>query len=66
MLVGAGAGIEGRYKGGDIPAESLEETVIIAVDFEDLDSLVGGAGLEVLTERERWRRGGRRTARRLP
>lgn len=34
--------------GGDKPAEGLEETVIVAVDFEDLDGLVGGAGLEAV------------------
>lgn len=61
----------GRWKGemqggGGIPAEGLEKTVIIAIDFKDLDGLVGGAGLEVLAGRERWQRGGRYTARRLP
>lgn len=34
-----------RGGGGDIPAEGLEETVVVAVDFEDLDGLIGGAGL---------------------
>lgn len=45
-------------RGGGIPAECLEETVIIAVDFEDLDSLVGRAGLEVSAGREEVTEGG--------
>lgn len=39
---------EAQGDGGDIPTEGLEETVIVAVDFEDLDGLVGGAGLQAV------------------
>lgn len=42
-VVSRGAGRGGG--GGDIPSEGLEETVVVTVDFEDLNGLVGGAGL---------------------
>lgn len=41
--------------------------MVVTVDFEDLNGLVGGAGLgDVSREGEAAEVGGRRTARRLP
>lgn len=55
LLAGA---LEGEAGGGDIPAEGLEETVVVAVDFEDLNGLVGGAGLGNVSRERRRRVGG--------